>query len=91
MNMQIREVAIQMLQAYADLNPAQQIEVLRRVWEMEDPAGKGVGKAILLSILTYEAFGVPTALIPPESVVEAVTVLSEMAERLKSQHTSDHN
>jgi hypothetical protein len=84
--MQIKEVADQMLQAYSDLRPEQQLEVLSRVWAIEDPAGKGVGKAILLSILTFEAFGVPASLVPAESVVEAVTVLSEMAERIKEKH-----
>ena len=84
--MQLKEVADQMLQAYSDLSPEQQLEVLSRVWAIEDPAGKGMGKAILLSILTFEAFGVPASFVPAESIVEAVTLLSELAERIKEDH-----
>jgi hypothetical protein len=89
MFMNMRELAASLLQAYSDLHPQQQLEVLSRVWNTEDPAGGGMGKALLLSILTFESFGVAAASIPPESLVEAITVMREMAEKLKQGQESN--
>jgi hypothetical protein len=87
--MNMRELAASLLNAYTDLHPQQQLEVLSRVWDTEDPAGGGMGKALLLSILTFESFGLPPSSIPPESLVEAITIMREMAEKLKPRQESN--
>ncbi|MEW6732215.1 MAG: hypothetical protein AB1489_12880 [Acidobacteriota bacterium] len=82
--MRMEDIAGQMLQAYVGLQPEQQLEVLIRLWSSEEPAAQGMGKAMLLAILVFEALGVPTSSITPESLVETVNTLRGMANRLKT-------
>ena len=89
----MREVAVaaEMLRAYSELKPEQQLEVLIRVWSKEDPSERGMGKSLLLAILMFEACGVPVSFILPEKLVEAVSIFREMSDDLQQKHGPGRN